>query len=307
MELRRVDRFASRHHGLITRDAAAAAGVSRQAWYRAIESGWLEPLHPRVARVHGSARTPEQRILAAVFAAGDRALASHRSAARLLGVARPDNDPIDIIVPNNRSPAPEGIVVHRPTDRADLAPTTRRGIRCTNELRTLCDLGAVAPESLAQALELFVTNGAIKPLAIRELLRRHGRRGRHGIGALREAIAEWPLGDQIPDSVLETAMARLLVNHELPAAEFHARVEGFEVDFLITGSPVVIECDGWSHHVANRDQWEFDLERGAVLSAAGYVVLHRSRRQVVFRAPQTAGRIRELVRRWAPDLLESAA
>ncbi len=31
----------------------------------------------------------------------------------------------------------------------------------------------------------------------------------------------------------------------MPLMEFHAIVEGYEVDFLVIGTNVVIECDGW--------------------------------------------------------------
>jgi hypothetical protein len=71
--------------------------MSRSAWYRAIDAGTLIPLHPNVARLPGTADTPEQRIIAGVAAAGPEALASHRSAARLWGIPRPDDDPVDVI------------------------------------------------------------------------------------------------------------------------------------------------------------------------------------------------------------------
>ena len=36
-------------------------------------------------------------------------------------------------------------------------------------------------------------------------------------------------------------MARLLADHGLPPATFHVRLAGFEVDFLVDGTPVVLE------------------------------------------------------------------
>ena len=89
----------ARHHGLITLDAS---GLSRSAWYRAIDSGTIDQVHPFVARLPGTPRTPEQRIAAAVLAIGSGALASHRSAARLWGAVRPDADPVDLITPGSR-------------------------------------------------------------------------------------------------------------------------------------------------------------------------------------------------------------
>lgn len=307
MDLRRLGEFASRHHGLVTIEAAQRAGASRSAWYRLLDRGYLEPVHPRVARLAGHARTREQRILAAVLTVRSTSargvLASHRSAAHLLGLERPDDDPVDVTVTSGSARTIAGVVVHRPTVLADITPTTRRGIPCTNELRTLVDLGAVDPDAVPAALDRFTITRRLTPEAVAALIDRHAVRGRTGLGSLREAFAQWPLVDQIPDSELELAMARLLRDHRLPPATFHARVAGFEVDFLIDGSPIVIECDGWTHHVADRDQWEYDLDRGAVLSAAGFVLLRRSRSQIVREPAATAGRIRALVQQWAPHLI----
>jgi hypothetical protein len=80
----------------------------------------------------GSPDTPEQRIAAAVLAAGPGALASHRSAARLWGVPRDAADPVDLIlVDRARQSTLGGVVVHRPRDHLDLSSVRRAGIRRT--------------------------------------------------------------------------------------------------------------------------------------------------------------------------------
>jgi very-short-patch-repair endonuclease len=303
MDLALVSKWAAAHHGLITRSQASELGVSRAAWYRAIASGRIVAVHPGVARLHGTAETMEQRIAAVVLAAGRGALASHRSAAYLLGLERDRHDPIEVVIGATRFPRLDGVIVHRPRMRNDLVPTTRSGIACTNELRTLIDLGAVDPGSVGAALEVFVVRGSISIQAVHRLVARHSRRGHPGVVAVREALAAWPLDAFDIDSHLEVAMAHLVDRYGLPQVEFHARVAGFEVDFLVIGSPIVSECDGWSTHVQNRDQWQFDLDRDARLSAAGYVVLRRSAHQILHRGAETARKIRDLVERWAPDLL----
>jgi very-short-patch-repair endonuclease len=311
MDLQRLGAFARTHHGLVTFGVAAQLGTSRRGWYRLIERGQLEPLHPRVARLVGQPSTREQRILAAILAIRQAdarptvVLASHRSAAHLLGLERPHGDPVDLIVTTGHARRLAGVVTHRPIDLDDLAPTTRAGIPCTNELRTLVDLGAVDPAAVPAALDRFAVTRRLTPATVATLIERHSRSGRTGVGVLRQAFATWPLADQVPDSELELAMARLLRAHGLPPATFHARVAGYEVDFLVEDSPIVIECDGWSFHVADRDQWEHDLERDAALTAAGCVVLRRSRGQIVREPDTTAARIDALLRRWAPHLLRS--
>ena len=111
-----LDAFAARHHGLVTRRAAVKAGLSERAWYRAIERGQLERLHPGVCRMYGAPSSPAQQIHAAVLAAGRGAMASHRSAARLWGLPRPDDECVDLILPHAHPPCTGG--------RGDRAPAT---------------------------------------------------------------------------------------------------------------------------------------------------------------------------------------
>jgi len=306
MDLALLRRLADEHHGVLRLDRMMQSGaMSRASWYRAIDAGVLEPVHPGVARLVGAARTREYRIAAAVIAAGRGAMASHRSAAHLWGVPRPDDDPVDVIVSNRaREATLGGVVVHRPRDRRDLSPVRRAGIRTSNVLRMLCDLGAVDADSVPAAVGHVVTTGLASPAALRIAVDVHARRGRHGVPAFRAALDDWVLDGKPVDSVLEPAMARLLVEHGLPAVEFHATIAGYEVDFWVVGSPVVLECDGWDSHGRQRDPFERDRIRDAALTAAGYVTMRFTYRQVTRRPRQVAERIRAVLRRWAPALLD---
>ena len=105
------------------------------------------------------------------------------------------------------------------------------------------------------------------------------------------------------DSLLEPAMRRLLQRHGLPPAEFHPTIAGFEVDFRIIDSPIVLECDGWSTHGLDHVQFEKDRTRDAELAALGYVVLRFTYRAIIRRPAKEAERIRRNVCRWAPHLL----
>ncbi|MAT05949.1 MAG: hypothetical protein CL424_12995 [Acidimicrobiaceae bacterium] len=299
------DDFAARHHGLVTRSEAERHGVRRDAWYRAVRRGALIGVHPGVARVPGAPTTREQAILAAVLALRQGAttpavvMASHRSAAYLLGLGRPFDDPIDVIVDRSCQRRLEGVVIHRPTDRLDLVPTHRHGIPTTNELRTLVDLGAVDADAVSVALDHFTVERRLRLDTLSALLARHARQGRTGVVALRSAIEAWPVADDIPDSELEIAMARLLIDHHLPPARFHVRLAGFEVDFHFVGTPVVVECDGWEFHVADREAWIRDRDRDAQLHAAGFVVVRLSRRHILFEPDDTAATLRSVLSRWS--------
>lgn len=303
MELTVLDDYTRHHHGLITRAAAAGLGISRSAWYRAMRSGLIEPVHPNVARMVGSADTPEQRIAAAVLAGRTRALASHRSAALLWGVPRLDHDPVDIILTERRRESTlRGVIVHRPRDLLDVKPVLRAGIRTTNVLRTLCDLGAVDPNAVPGAVGHVVTCALASPVALRRAIERHARRGRHGVPALRDALDDWVIDGKPVDSVLEPAMRKLLARCGLPKAEFHAVIGGYEVDFWIPGTPIVMECDGWETHGRDRRRFESDRIRDADLAALGYITIRFTYRQVTRSPRKVAERIERALRRWCPDL-----
>lgn len=144
MKLIDLDTTATDHHGLVT---LTSSGLSRSAWYRAIDAGTLDQIHPGVARLVGTPPTYRQRIAAAVLAtapasttvpdASDRsaALASHRSAASLwLGeVDRvlPDGVtlPVDLVFTDRRRSATlDDVEIHRPTDLRRSNPQIVDGI-----------------------------------------------------------------------------------------------------------------------------------------------------------------------------------
>ncbi|WP_041298385.1 DUF559 domain-containing protein [Ilumatobacter coccineus] len=303
MELKSLDPLARRQHGVVT---LRQSGLSKSAWYRAIASGTLIPLHPGVVRLVGTPDTPEQRIAAATAAAGDRSLASHRSAAHLHGIPGFDSAPVDIIVPHDEhnpsrartAPRLAGVDVHRPRDLVRLAPHRIDGIRCTNVLRTLLDLGAVDRPAVSGAVGHAITNDLATLDALETVVVEHARPGRSGITALRDAIDDWAI-DQMPaDSVLEPAMARLIGRFELPPVVFHPVIAGREVDFRIIGTPIILECDGWAYHGLQRDNFESDRERDAGFTALGWIVLRFTYRAITSRPATVAERIRATVDRW---------
>jgi very-short-patch-repair endonuclease len=292
------DDWARAHHGIITFEAS---GLSRSAWYRAIEAGTILQIHPLVARLPGTPDTPEQRIAAGVHAIGAPALASHRSAARLWGVPRPDDDPVDVILTGTRRDLRlDGVVLHHPSDRGRLIPQKRYSIACTNILRTLLDLGAVDPNGVHTAVGHAMTTGLASLPAIDAAAAEHAKQGRAGTVSLRDAISDWSIDDKPADSVLESVMARLIRRYSLPPVEFHPLVQGREVDFRVIDTPVILECDGWTYHGLDRNNFERDHDRDADLIAAGWIVVRFTYRAIVTRPTATANRIRAAIDRWTP-------
>lgn len=313
MNLSDIDTIALADHGLVTRESS---GLGRSAWYRAIRSGTLIAVHPGVARLVGTPATYRQRTAAAVLAMAastassrargswtpGRAMASHRSAAALWldrGPARAIVDretPVDVITTRRtRSPTFAGVVVHRPTDLGRLTPQLVDGIRCTNILRTLLDLGAVDPAAVHRLLGHALSTKMVDLDAVETALIEHSRPGRTGVVALRSALDEWAIDARPADSVLEPAFVRLVARFGLPPVEFHPIVEGWEVDFRFVGTRLIVECDGWTTHGLDRIRFERDRRRDAELQAAGWIVSRHTYRAITNDAARTAHRIRALL------------
>ena len=75
-------------------------------------------------------------------------------------------------------------------------------------------------------------------------------------------------------------------------------IAGYEVDFQIIDSPIVLECDGWSTHGLDKVR-SSGTARDAELAAMGHVVLRFTYRSIVTRPGKEADRIRRNVVRWA--------
>lgn len=292
---------------MLVRHDLLAAGMSRQTWRRAINQGLLHEVMPNVAVVAGRPITTDLELIAAVYSVGERAVLSHRSAARVWGVEGLPDRPIDVTRTDPRqrqcSLQRHGVVVHRPIDLMDLRPVTVSDLPVTNPVRTLLDLGAVAPNIVDRALTHFLVKRHLSLAQVRAALADHSRHGRVGIGALRRAVASQQLDERPADSVLEEHMARLARRFGLPPMQFQKELAGLRVDFWIVGSPLYLECDGWAFHGLQRDQFEFDRRRTAVLSAAGYVGVRFTWRQVTKRPAEVAALVWQNIERWAPQLL----
>jgi len=279
--LERLDAFGRAHHGLVTLTAWTAAGMAGSGWYRAAQRGELCIVHPGVARLATSPTSRLQALHAAVLAAGPGAMASHGSAIELWDIPYPARERIDVIVPRSRHPVPiPGIAVHRPDGRTDLVPVRRHGIPTCPLLQALSDLGAVDPAAVDGAVGHVLTEGRVSASALTWVTSARSRRGRVGVAQLRAALDDWLLDGKVLDSELEKAMRALRRRFALPAMTFHAICAGYEVDFLVDGTPVVIECDSLKFHDSKRDDFERDRRKKADLAAAGYVTVPITYRQI---------------------------
>jgi very-short-patch-repair endonuclease len=275
------------HFGVVTMTQWIASGNSRASWFRRLDRDLIR-IGPGVARFAAVEETPAQRILGAVLATPG-AVASHRSAAFLWGAPIEGDDPVDITSPRRTAKTSvENVVIHRPTDIAELRSVPRLGVPTSNPMRTLLDLGAVRPDLVRVSLETILIAGIVSIDGMHRVLAEHRKRGRSGVAALDAALAELPL-PKPADSVLEYEMAALLRGAGIDGWIFHHKLGRYEVDFGLPSYRVAIEVDGWSFHA---DRFEADRVRDNDLAALGWLVLRFTWTQVKHKPDAVATQIR---------------
>jgi very-short-patch-repair endonuclease len=212
-----------------------------------------------------------------VFACGEKALLSHRSAALLWGFVSAAEDVVDISVPGRHCRPRPGLRVHRLTRLDPLDRTAKNGIPVTSPGRTLIDFAATASsDELERALAQARVQRLASDRALAEALDRAGSRS--GVGALRAALRQEG-GPRMTRSEAERLLLRMIRAAGLPEPQTNVRVVGFEVDFLWAKRRVIVEVDGFAFH-GHRAAFEGDRRRDMALRDAGYEVIRVTWRQL---------------------------
>src|SRR3954471_13808620 len=97
-----IAELARRQHGVVARRQLLALGLSLDAIDHRVERHRLHPLHRGVYAVGHRAVTGDGRWMAAVLAAGEAAVLSHRSAAALWGIRETRSAKIEVTAPRER-------------------------------------------------------------------------------------------------------------------------------------------------------------------------------------------------------------
>ncbi len=232
-------------------------------------------LHEGVYRHPAVARSWRGDLLAACWAGGFRAVASHQSAAALWGLAGGRRHVVEITCPRWRRARHDNLIVHelKAIDPRDL--TVVDGIPVTGPDLTLLGLAAACSASvLEMALDRAENVGLVTPTSVRELVRRMARPGRPGIRRLRMLLdARSPEGG-IPASERETMLRRGLRACHLPEPVVQHRIEHRgvflgRVDAAYPDARIAIEYDSYEFH-GGRLALVKDSERRTKLLAAGW-------------------------------------
>ena len=233
--------------------------------------------------------------MAAVLAAGEAAVLSHRSAARLWGLRTSEKD-IEVTAPAKRRR--RGITVHE----AVLAPdetTTRGSIPTTTAARTLLDLASVlTPLDLERAVHDAERLQLADTTPLQTLLTRYPRRP--GTPALKRLLADHALGDDVTDSELEDAFLAFLDERSLPRPQLNrwltVGTDRIRADALYPNHHLIVELDGRRTHRTTQ-AFERDRTRDRRLKVLGWDVIRITWRELHINRVQLAEDLRALLAR----------
>lgn len=269
-----VGRWLAAHDGVITRARALRLGMTPAMVSNRVESGEWIVAHRGVYLDAASTRTPRQALLAAIAAGGPGTVASHWSAAWLLGLrAEPPSRPW-ILVPAQRRTRLGGVTVVRSRDIG--RTESHHGLPCTDPMRTILDCAAVGPSAaLAQLVDAALANHCVTLAILQRAARPEPSARTPGRRALRQCLQQRGMIGAPTPSVLESKMARLLHAHGLPApaAEVVTGPRGeYRLDYAYPELLFAVEVDGYAWH-SSPEQLASDARRRNTLARRGWTVL----------------------------------
>jgi predicted transcriptional regulator of viral defense system len=269
-------RFAAEHHAVFTTAHARLIGFTTQQIARRKAGGrWLHQ-HLVAYYVAGAPPSWKGDLLAACWAGGFRAVASHRSAAALWALAGGRRSIQEITCPRWRRARHDGLVVHESKAFDPVDAMVIDGIPVTTPERTLLDLGAVCHESVVEmALDAAEKRELVTKESLRAIVKRLGRSGRNGVGTLRRVLDSHDPDRKPAESEMETLLVQVLRRHGFPepVTQYEIRCAGRFVARVDAAYPqwrIAIEYDSYEYH-AGRKAHARDNARRTKIAAAGWL------------------------------------
>jgi very-short-patch-repair endonuclease len=248
-------------------------GLGKRAIEQRLAHGRLHRVHSGVYAV-GHRLTPKKGVwMAAVLAAGPKAVLSHHSAAALWGLRGYSERAVEVTAPR-KSTSSRQIRRHYSLLPADEV-SVREGIPVTTVPRTIFDLAVTESgdvvENLLREMEF---RELWDRLSLWDLVERYpGKRGVRKVRAALERLKEEPSGCK--RSPLEEQFAPFLRRHHLPLPRFNDWIllgaKRYQVDCHWSGTWQIVELDGWEGH-GTKSAFREDRARDRALRVAGYSV-----------------------------------
>jgi hypothetical protein len=263
--------------GLVTKAQANEAGVSRDALRRALRGGAVVLARDGVYASPASAQTYQQRVLAAVLAAGVNAFASHETAAQLWELPLSSPAQLEIMTILERRPRTAGVRLHRSGLLVERDLTELGGIPLTVPERTIVDLSSRFPAKqlgriIDDALRRRITSLSRIAVTAARLPRAPGRSPKKLQAVLDRRLP----GVEERESVLEDFVFDALRRFglPLPVCQYEVIVGGRRrrIDLCYPGDRLALEALGFEFH-GWRQRWDADVLRGNEVQLAGFRVL----------------------------------
>jgi very-short-patch-repair endonuclease len=273
-------------NAVFTRGQAVEAGFSPRTVDRRVAGGtWLR-LHAGVYVPASVAVTWKHRLAGACLACGPLAVASHRSAVTVWGLADDLFAP-EVTVPSGAKRRHRGITVHE----SDLVERSRhQDFPVTPPMRTLVDAaGCVPPDRLSRMVDTALRRRLVYLEPFRSYVDRPEHRRRPGSGVLRDVLSLRTPGRPI-GSDAETVLFDLLrdAGLPLPQPQYAVRTRRGRrfIDFAYPDAKIAIEVDGFEVHGA-REAFESDRPRQNEIELLGFHVYRFTWEQLTKRPVDT--------------------
>ena len=209
--------IAADQHGQFTHRQARACGFTVDEIRGRVERGvWTRP-YLSTLRIAGAPVTWKGDLLAACWAGGTRAVASHRSAAALWGFAGGRTDLVELTCPRWRRARHHGLHAHESKKLDSRDVTIIDAIPVTSPELTLLHLGAGhGPMIVDMAYQKALKLGFVTWDSCDALIARYSRQGRNGVAVLRQVINLRDPSLLPTASEMETFLLHLLRSHGFP-------------------------------------------------------------------------------------------
>lgn len=271
-----VSRLAEKQHGVFAAHQLRDLDVARHERNYRLAAGRWAVVYEGAYRVVGVRLTWRGSLLAACWAGGIRAVASHRSAAELWGLPGRSTRFVEVTCPRWHRARHDGVLVHE-TRVVDDRATTLDRIPVTSAARTLFDLAAVVGvDTLDLAVEHALRRRLTDEAEIQKYLAALARRGRAGVTKLRRVLDARVPGQGLTESEAERVLVVALTRQGLPVpcAQYEIRdADGrlvARVDFAYPEHRIAIEYDSYEHHTG-RDALVRDGARRNAIVALGWL------------------------------------
>lgn len=268
-------------HGLFSRAQAREAGHDDREIARHIRRGRWVVVRRGVLRVAERADQSGDELLTAVLGAGPRAVASHLSAAAILGwdlLEAPERPHVTVPRDQSRASAPGAALFRRRFSEEEIQ---RVGVlRLTCPLRTAIDLAVDQPRLVAVVAidsALRLRQVMLDELHLALELRRN-------VPTHPAAAAALDSVDPTAGSIWETVARCLFRDNGLPSpvCQFEVLRDGAflaRVDFAWPAARLIVEIDGFAWH-SSQEALSRDRGRQNKLELAGWTVLRYSANDV---------------------------